>query len=42
LGEIKNFTGIDSVYEEPKNPFLIIETEKQSAETSSRTIINNI
>jgi adenylylsulfate kinase len=42
LGEIKNFTGIDSIYEEPTNPFLIIETEKQSAETSSRTIINKI
>ncbi len=27
-GEIKNFTGIDSPFEEPKNPDLIIDTDK--------------
>ena len=29
-GEIKNFTGIDSPYEIPKNPNLIVDTEKES------------
>jgi len=42
LGEIKNFTGIDSIYEEPINPFLVIETEKQPPDTSARAIINNL
>jgi adenylylsulfate kinase len=31
-GEIKNLTGIHEPYEEPKNPDLILETEKFSAE----------
>lgn len=31
-GELKNFTGIDSPYENPINPDLIIETEKTSIE----------
>ena len=30
-GEIKNFTGIDSPYEEPERPHLILDTEKSSA-----------
>jgi len=29
-GEIKDFTGIDSPYEEPENPELIIDTEKMT------------
>jgi adenylylsulfate kinase len=31
-GELKNFTGIDSPYENPINPDLIIDTEKSSIE----------
>jgi len=31
-GEIKNFTGIDSLYEEPINPELVIETNRYSVE----------
>jgi adenylyl-sulfate kinase len=42
MGEIKNFTGIDSIYEEPVNPFLIIDTEKQTPDASARLIINSI
>ena len=38
-GEIKGFTGIDDPYEEPVNPELIIETDKQSLEESVQTII---
>ena len=30
-GEIKNFTGIDSPYEEPHNPEIVLDTEKVSA-----------
>ena len=33
-GEIKNFTGISSPYEDPKNPDLILNTEKESVEES--------
>lgn len=40
LGEIKNFTGIDSPYEEPENPELIIETDKLSIEESVDKIVN--
>ena len=30
-GEIQNFTGIDSPYEKPENPELILDTEKHSS-----------
>ena len=30
-GDIKNFTGIDSPYEEPKNPEIVLDTERVSA-----------
>ena len=33
-GEIKKFTGIDSPYEIPKNPNLIVDTEKESISES--------
>ena len=39
-GEIKNYTGIDSPYEVPKNPELIIDTDNQSLEESVFTIFN--
>ena len=29
-GEIKNFTGIDSPYEIPENPDIVLDTEKWS------------
>ena len=29
-GELKNFTGIDSLYEEPENPDLILDTNNQA------------
>jgi adenylylsulfate kinase len=36
-GKIKNFTGVDDPYEEPENPELVIETDKESvAESVSR------
>ncbi len=33
VGEIKNFTGIDSIYERPIRPALILNTEKNDIET---------
>jgi len=38
-GEIKNFTGIDSPYEEPVNPELVIETDLYSVEDCVNKII---
>jgi len=37
-GEIKGFTGIDAPYEEPVNPEIVIETDKQTLEESVQTI----
>jgi len=37
-GEIKNFTGIDHPFEEPTNPDIIVETDKQTV-VKSKTII---
>ncbi len=39
-GIIKNFTGIDDPYEEPENPEIIVETDKESLEESVNKIIN--
>jgi adenylylsulfate kinase len=41
-GEIKNFTGIDSPYETPANPYLEIKTEGLSIEESVRLVLENI
>ncbi len=38
-GEIKGFTGIDAPYEEPKNPELVIETDKFSINECANRII---
>ena len=38
-GEIRNFTGIDSVYEEPLNPEITINTVDMSAEQAARKIV---
>ena len=39
-GELKNFTGIDSTYENPENPDLTLDTKKSSAEQLADQIIN--
>lgn len=39
-GELKNFVGIDDVYEEPRNPDLIIDTVKDSKDENFLKIIN--
>lgn len=38
--EIKHFTGIDSPYEEPENPAIIVDTEAQDIEGSVKQIVN--
>ncbi len=38
-GEIKNFTGIDSEYQPPENPEIIVDTVTMSAEQSADMII---
>jgi bifunctional enzyme CysN/CysC len=38
-GQIKNFTGIDSPYEAPENPELVLHTENASAERSAEQIV---
>jgi len=39
-GELKNFTGIDSSYEEPQNPDLVLDTNLTNAEDLADQIIN--
>ena len=39
-GELKNFTGIDSLYEEPEDPDLILDTASSNAEELTDQIIN--
>lgn len=39
-GEIKSFTGIDSPYEKPSNPNLIINTENKTIEDCLNIILN--
>ena len=41
-GEIKNFTGIDSPYEEPEQPEIRIETAAVSAEEAAEKIISEL
>ena len=38
-GEIKDFTGIDHPFEDPDNPDIIVETDKQSVEESKELIL---
>jgi len=41
-GEIKNFTGVSDPYEEPLNPELILETDKESVEESAKKVIEKL
>jgi len=41
-GEIKEFTGISDPYEEPPNPELIIETDKETVEESVERVIQKL
>jgi adenylylsulfate kinase len=37
-GKIKNFTGVDDPYEEPENPELVVETDKETVQESVNRI----
>ena len=41
-GALPHFTGIDSPYEEPEQPELIIDSEKQDTETCALEVVNYI
>jgi adenylyl-sulfate kinase len=41
-GEIKNFTGVDDPYEPPKDPEVIVETNKETVEESVGKIIKTL
>jgi len=41
-GEIKNYTGIDSPYEAPDNPELIIDTDKETLDESVSRIYSSL
>ena len=39
-GEVKNFTGIDSPYERPLSPDLVLQTDKLSVDQSTEQLLN--
>ena len=41
-GEIKDFTGISAPYEEPENPELVLETNKETIEESVKKVISKL
>jgi len=41
-GEIENFTGISDPYEEPLNPEVIVETDKETEEESLKKILRKL
>jgi adenylylsulfate kinase len=41
-GQIKEFTGVDAPYEEPEDPELIIDTDKETIEESAIKVLNKL
>jgi adenylyl-sulfate kinase len=41
-GEIENFTGISDPYEEPENPEIVIETDKEPPEESAQKVMSTL
>ena len=41
-GEIKNFTGVDDPYEEPENPDLVINSDKESIDESVEKVFKKL
>ena len=41
-GVIKDFTGIDAPYEEPENPEIIVDTDKESVQESAEKVIDRL
>jgi adenylyl-sulfate kinase len=42
IGEITNMTGIQDPYEEPLNPEVVVDTEKESQKDGAEKIINKL
>jgi adenylylsulfate kinase len=40
--EIKNFTGVQDPYEEPLNPDMVIDTQKEDLDTVIKKIISKL
>lgn len=41
-GEIKNFTGLDAPFEEPQDPWIVVDTEKLTEEESVEAILHKL
>jgi bifunctional enzyme CysN/CysC len=41
-GELKNFTGIDSPYEAPENPEILVDTGTLSAEQAAEKVVKEL
>ena len=41
-GEIQNFTGISDPYEEPLNPEIVVETDKETLEESVGKVLQKL
>lgn len=41
-GEIKNFTGVNDPYEEPENPELILDTDKESIDECAQRVLEKL
>ena len=41
-GEIKDFTGIDAPYEEPENPELVVDTDKETVDESAEKVMKKL
>jgi adenylylsulfate kinase len=41
-GEIRNYTGVDDPYEEPLNPEIVLETDKESHEESVKKLMRRL
>jgi len=41
-GELKNFTGIDSPYEPPENPEILVDTSAMSAEQAAEKVVSEL
>jgi adenylylsulfate kinase-like enzyme len=41
-GEISDFTGVDDPYEEPEDPELVLDTERETVEESARKVVSKL
>ncbi len=41
-GEVKNFTGVDDPYEEPKDPELTLDTDRETVDESVRKVLDKL